>query len=124
MKNGNEGIFSHINEKSEKINKIRNSHDLSYKEQKELIQLIQDSTITTFRDTIIFEGKFADFRLDSYDKPIIFKHKGLYGFFPQQTFSKYKSISEFQGFFAEVTFANGDQGWVDIYGNEFKKGEE
>lgn len=120
-KNGEEGIFRRINEKDEVINKISKDKSRWGKEDWNKLKKMRDSIPVTYREEIIFKGKFEEFKLNGYHSPIVFKQNELYGIFPQMTKPKYKSIGQFIGSLAEVTFQNDETGWVDLDGKEIRK---
>jgi len=115
-----EGIFVRINEKEEKIKAIWSNDSLASDEKRKLIALARDSLSLTFRDEILFEGKFEEMKLTGYNHPIIFKKDGLFGVYPFMEEGRYISIKPYVGNLAEVTFSNKKTGWIDLEGIEIR----
>jgi hypothetical protein len=119
-KSNTEGIFKRINEKEEQISSIWNNDSFSYEFRKARVKLLRDSLKITYRDEIIIEDKYDKFDLFGYNHPIIYKQKGSYGIFPQMKVAKYSFIDKFVGNLARVMLMNGEQGWIDLNGQEIK----
>jgi hypothetical protein len=54
-----------------------------------------------------------------YEHYMIFKKNGLYGYYPQMTASKYKTLTPFRDYFARFSTPDGKMGWLDVHGNEY-----
>ena len=78
--------------------------------------------INKLEDDIVIEVLFTgNFEAFGYYHPIKYESGGLFGYYPQNEFAKYKRIEKFNFFFAEFEDKDGRIGWLDIYGKEYYK---
>ena len=119
-KNGYEGIFKRIDLKEEKLQRLWKNKSLPDDTRNRLTREVRKNERHTFRDEIIFTGKFEKLILLGYDHPVIFKKDNLYGIFPQMTEGRFKLIKPFVGNLAEVIFEDGEIGWIDLEGKEIR----
>jgi hypothetical protein len=59
------------------------------------------------------------FYFKEFNYPIKFENNDLYGFWPQNTKSKYAELNEFEKGFARFKMPNDAQGWLCLDGNEY-----
>ncbi|MBK6364732.1 MAG: hypothetical protein IPF52_15085 [Saprospiraceae bacterium] len=113
-------LIAITNKRKEKERELIIERDYRNKNQTEKDSI--NTMINKLEDDIVIEVLFTgNFEAFGYYHPIKFESGGLFGYYPQNGFAKYRRIEKFNFFFAEFEDKDGRIGWLDIYGKEYYK---
>lgn len=120
-KNGKEGFFRRYTTKDEIIQAVRKSTSIPIKLKRDSVAYILDGVPLVYKNEILFEGHFDRIELSGYHAPVRFEKNNLFGFYPQMEDGKYAQLDDFKGSLASFTTVTGEEGWIDLEGNEYFK---